>query len=445
VGGYVEGTTQMLPAVSLPLIEGSELLRAITIPLFTGAIGYVINWTGVWMLFYPVRFAGFRLPGLAPLVTLLPRRVQQVPGFMHGAVGWQGIIPSRAAKMGSIAVDKGIAKLGSPSEFYRQLDPERIAEHILATSRNDIRDVVERIMRREHGGLWDDLPPRAREAVHARVQEQLPVIVREVTEEIGDNIDQLLDVKLMVIRQMEERPELANRVFRDVGERELRLIVNLGFVFGLLFGIPVVGITILAPYWWVLPVCGVVVGWVTNLLAIHMIFEPVEPRHVGPLLLHGLFLRRQREVAGTYAGIIADDIVTIGNIGGQLMHGPRSDRTRRLLETSLRPAVDRAAGGTVTREAVRLAVGARQYETIRESVASEAATYTMTPLRDPEFNRRQSERVEELLSRRMREMSYPDFVELLRSAIREDEWLLYLHGAILGFGAGLVHLAIFGV
>jgi hypothetical protein len=69
----------------------------------------------------------------------------------------------------------------------------------------------------------------------------------------------------------------------------------------------------------------------------------------------------------------------------------------------------------------------------------------MTPLTDPEFNRRQSERVEELLSRRMREMSRPDFVELLRSAMRQDEWLLYRHGAVLGFGAGLVHLAIFGV
>ena len=27
----------------------------------------------------------------------------------------------------------------------------------------------------------------------------------------------------------------------------------------------------------------------------------------------------------------------------------------------------------------------------------------------------------------------------------EDEWLLVLHGAVLGFGAGVIHLAIFGV
>jgi uncharacterized membrane protein YheB (UPF0754 family) len=424
----------------------SHTIALISVPLFTGAIGYVTNWSGVLMLFYPVEFKGIRIPGLQSLSRFLPRRLQQVPiGLTMGKFGWQGIVPSRAAKMGSIAVDKGIAKLGSPTEFYRQLEPEAIAEHIIATSRQDVRDVVERILRREHPGLWDDLPPRVREGVHARVQEQLPEIVREVTDDIGHNIDQLLDVKLMVIRQMEERPELANRVFRDVGERELRLIVNLGFVFGFLLGIPVVLITLLFPHWWVLPACGVVVGWITNLLAIYMIFEPVEPRKFGPLLVHGLFLRRQREVADVYAGIIAEDIVTIGNIGEQLMQGPRSDRTRVMLEASLRPAVDRAAGGTVTREAVRLAVGSREYDTIKESVAAEAAHYTMTPLTDPDFSRRQSDRIEELLSGRMRQMSYPDFVELLRSAIREDEWLLYLHGAVLGFGAGLLHLAIFGV
>jgi uncharacterized membrane protein YheB (UPF0754 family) len=421
----------------------SETVKEISIPLFTGAIGYVINWTGVWMLFNPVRFAGFRMPGLAPLARLLPRKLQEIPGVMHGGVGWQGIIPSRAAKMGSIAVDKGIAKLGSPSEFYRRLEPETIAEHILATAQEDIRDVVERIMEREHGRLWADLPPRAREAVHQRVQEQLPAIVHEVTDEIGENIDQLLDVKLMVVRRMEEHPELANRVFQDVGQRELRLMINFGFVFGLVLGIPVVFITQAVPHWWVLPVCGVVVGWVTNLLAMELIFEPVNERRFGPVRIHGLFLRRQREVADVYAKIIADDIVTIGNIGEQLLEGPRSDRTRQMLETALRPAVDRATGPA--RSAVRIALGTNRYDAIRESVAAEAVDYTMTPLTDPEFNRRQSESVRTLISSRMREMSSPDFVEMLRSAIKEDEWMLYAHGAVLGFGAGLVHLAIFGV
>jgi uncharacterized membrane protein YheB (UPF0754 family) len=421
----------------------SHTLSLITVPLFTGAIGYLTNWTGVIMLFYPIRFAGWHVPGLSAMASLMPRKIQQIPGVMHGGVGWQGIIPSRAAKMGSIAVDKGIAKLGNPADFYKQLEPDKIAEHILATARGDIHDVVERIMTRDHPALWRDVPARVRDAVHARVQQQLPDIVRTVTDDIGENIDQLLDIKLMVIRHIEANPELANRIYLEVGKKELRLMINFGFLFGLLLGIPLAFITEgVLTQWWALPIGGVIIGYVTNWLGLWMIFEPVEPKKVGPFRLQGLFLRRQREVAEVYAKIIADDVVTLRHIGEELLGGPRADRTRQMIETSLRPAVDRAVG--FARSAVRMAVGARTYDAIRESVATEAVDYTMTPLTNPEFNRRQSEAVRTLVASRMREMPPSDFSEMLRSAMREDEWLLLLHGAVLGFGAGLAHLAIFG-
>jgi uncharacterized membrane protein YheB (UPF0754 family) len=421
----------------------NETISLLTVPLFTGAIGYLTNWTGVWMLFYPIRFAGVRIPGLAPLVALLPRKIQQIPGFMQGGVGWQGIIPSRAAKMGSIAVDKGIAKLGSPAEFYEHLDPEKMAEHMLASARGDIRAVVERIMEREHPQLWRDLPPRLREAVHDRVQQQLPEIIGSVTEEIGSHVDQLLDVKLMVIRHIEANPELINRVFLEVGRKELRFIINFGFFFGFALGIPTAILTeVVFHVWWLLPLSGVIIGYVTNWVALWMIFEPVEPRKLGGFTLHGLFLRRRPEIAEVYSGIIANDIVNMRNIGEELLHGPRSDRTRQMIEAALRPAVDRAVGPA--RPAVRVAVGTREYDRIRESVATEAVEYTMTPLTDPEFNIQQSSAVRALIEARMREMSYPDLVELLRSAMKEDEWLLLLHGAVLGLAGGLIHLGLFG-
>jgi uncharacterized membrane protein YheB (UPF0754 family) len=419
-----------------------EALGLITIPLFSGAIGYVTNWSGVWMLFQPLRFRGVRVPGLAALARVLPRKVQEIPGIMHGGLGWQGIIPSRAAKMGSIAVDKGIAKLGSPADFYEQLDPERIAEHIVATSQGDLRELVDRTMEREHPQLWRDLPPRVREGIHARVQRQLPEIVGDITRRIGQNIDHLLDVKLMVIRHMEARPELANRIFTEVGARELRFIINFGFVFGFLLGVPVIFLTKAVPHWWVLPIAGTIIGYATNWLAISMIFEPVEPRRIGRFAWQGLFLRRQEAASDVYAHIIADEIVTVANIGQELMEGPRSDRTRALIRAALRPAIDRAVPA---RDAVRVAVGTREYDAIRETVASEGVDYTITPLTDPEFNRRQAGPVRELLAGRMRQLPADDFAEMLRSAMREDEWLLVLHGAVLGFGAGLVHLAIFGV
>jgi uncharacterized membrane protein YheB (UPF0754 family) len=421
----------------------STTLSLITIPLFTGAIGYVTNWSGVWMLFYPVRFAGVRVPGLAALANVMPRRIQQIPGLGQGGIGWQGIVPSRAAKMGSIAVDKGLARLGGAGDFYRQLDPEAIAEQILVTARGEIHDLVERIMERERPRLWRDLPPRVRAAIHARVEQQLPEIVRTITEEIGTHADDLIDVKLMVIRRLEANPALANRIFLEVGRKELRFIVNFGFFFGFLLGVPTAFLTQeVLTQWWVLPIAGVLIGYTTNLVGIRMIFEPVEPRRLGGLRVQGLFLKRQPEVAGVYADVIAHGVVTMANVADDLMHGPNSDRTRQLIEGALRPAVDRAVGRA--RPAVRVAVGSREYETIRASLAVEAADYAVAPLADAEFDARQSDGVREFVAARVREMGPAEFSEMLRTAMREDEWLLYLHGAVLGFGAGLLHLAIFG-
>lgn len=426
------------------MLDDPRLLsHLISIPLFTGVIGYITNWTGVLMMFAPMRFHGVRLPGLRLLYPYLPRRVQVIPAITpEGRFGWQGIIPSRVAKMASISVDKALLKVGSIGDFYREFEPDRIAEHLATTARGEIREVIERVMEREHPRLWQDLPPVVRAAVFARIEQRLPVIIRGLTDELGEYIEQLIDAKLLVIRYFEAHPELLNDMLREVGRKELRFMQNFGFYFGFPMGIGLVFLVEAFPHWWVLPLGGAVIGWVVNWIGLKLIFEPVFPRKVGPFTLHGLFLRRQPEVSDVLAEIIANDVITMENVGDELLHGPRSDRTRQLLETSLRPAIDSAVG--FARSAVRVGLGSRRYDRIRDAVAAEAVTFA-SALGDKEFGRQQSRRIRSFVAGQMRQLPYDEFNELLRSAIKQDEWLLFVHGGALGIGAGLVHLAIFGV
>ncbi|HJR90271.1 MAG TPA: hypothetical protein VJ782_08970 [Aeromicrobium sp.] len=418
-----------------------DWLHIVTIPLFTGVIGWLINWSGLWMLFSPVNFYGFDVPGLKAIARVLPRKLQEIPGIMTGGVGWQGIVPARAAKMGSIASDKAIAKLGTPAEFYKQLEPDKIAEHIVTVFEPDMPQMITEVMEREHPRLWRDLPEPGRQAIIARVQQQMPTVVRGITEEIGVHIDQLLDPKLLVIEHFRKNPELVVRVFRDIGQRELNLMVAFGFIFGFLLGIPVAVIDHWFGLWWLLPLLGVVVGWVTNALGMWLIFEPVEPKKILGIKVHGLFLRRQDEAAEVYARIIADDVITLERIGDFLMDGPRGDRTRQMIATAMGPAIDKAAGPALG--AVRIAIGRRKFDNIRSGIAVEAVDRTITPFKDPDFSRKQSDKIRTLFARRTKELPPHDFVEMLRSAIKEDEWMLYAHGAIMGFAGGVIHLAIF--
>jgi len=54
-----------------------------------------------------------------------------------------------------------------------------------------------------------------------------------------------------------------------------------------------------------MPLAGFLVGYLTNFLALKMIFEPIFPVYVCGIKFQGLFLQRQREVSKEFAKVQA--------------------------------------------------------------------------------------------------------------------------------------------
>ena len=421
---------------SLPDVQWQLVL----IPLITGVIGYGTNWVAIRLLFYPTDFVGLSLPGLKALAPALPRKIQQIPGVVEGRVGWQGIIPSRSARMGTIAAEKGIAKIGTESEFYERFDPDRIATHIVTESREEIRDLTDEVIRSEYPELWRNAPESTKEFIHARVEDRFPHVAEEITAQIGENIDELLDINQMIATHLDRNPHLINRIFLEVGDRELSFIVNSGFYIGTFLGLFSIPLFLYIDAWWVLPACGVAVGYLTNWIALNIIFRPIEEYKIGPFRLQGLFIKRQPTAAEKYAEIVADEVVTIGNVADNLMHGSQSDRTRKMIRDAIRPEVDRSVG--LAAPIIRMTTGNEQYERLREAFAEESVDQTIDPLHDPEFNDERSDAIEGWMAERITRLPPEGFVELLRPAFEEDEWMLILLGAVLGFVAGCIQLLV---
>lgn len=414
--------------------------RLLLIPFITGLIGYATNWVAIRFLFYPIDFVGIRVPGLKRLAPLMPRKLRQIPGMMEGRLGWQGIIPSRSEKMGSIAAEKGVAKIATEREFYEALDPEEISAHMVQNSQEEIRQLTDEVLRKEYPELWRSIPRQVRELIHARVEDQLPEIADNITEQIGENINEVLDANEMITDHIDRNPELGNRMFLEVGDRELRFVINSGFYIGTFLGVFSIPLFLSIDRWWVLPLAGVAVGYMTNWIALRLIFYPIRERRVGPFRLQGLFVRRQQAAAETYAKIVAEEVVTVGNLAYNLLHGSRADRTRKMIRDAIRPEVDRAVG--LAGPVVRITSGGEQFERVREAFAEEGIDRTISPLHDPAFNEERSAAIEQLIKERMRELPPEEFIGLLRPAFEEDEWMLVVLGGILGFVAGWLQLLV---
>ena len=201
------------------LLAYPDFWKYVSIPFIAGTVGWTTNWMAVQMTFYPLEFLGIR------------------PFF-----GWQGIIPSKVEKMAGIVVDKALSKLGSLDEFFREMEPEKIADHLTRTIQLRIEEYTDEVMTERNAVLWENLPLLVRKRVYSRARRAIPAVMDNVVDDISRNLDNLVDMKHMVITQMSEDKQLMVQMFREVGDPEFRFVTNSGLYFGFLFGlIPKIG------------------------------------------------------------------------------------------------------------------------------------------------------------------------------------------------------------
>jgi hypothetical protein len=433
--------------------QSKFVIDVVSIPIFSAIAGVLTNWTGVLMLFAPTRFTGFYVPGLKTLFPFLPRKLQILPIFAPGGIlGFQGFVPARAEKMASFISDKALVKIGSPSDFYRELDPDALAAHMAKTGRPLLRPMVNDLMAREHPQLWNDLPPRMKELVFRQLEARFPEITQRAFEQIGDNIDQLVDIKLLAVGHMRRHPELLKYIFYSMGAPELRFMTKIGVLgapMGLLLALYLqvhehIPVLHYIPPWLVVLLGAAVIGIVVNIIAIRVVFTPGEakPRYKC-LWKQAKLAKRQPEAAAGLGHVFGHTVITLENVTREVLSGPRGDRTMGVLEDVLRKEIGSVLGPVSS--VVRAAVGTTEFDAIQAGAAGGLMVEIVPALtQDEEFTRTQSGRVEKFCTAALRALSPGEFMDMLYSAVEQDAWLLYAHGGFLGIFVGAVHLLIFG-
>ena len=379
------------------------------IPFIAGFVGWGTNWLAIQLTFHPVEFVG-------------------IPPFL----GWQGIIPSKVEKMANIVVDKTINRLGTLSELFKEMEPEKIALHITEVSMSRIEEYTDDVMTEKNAVLWENLPNILKQRVYSRARKQIPVVMDNLIQDMSENIEDLVDIKHMIITQMSSDKELLNRVFKEVGEREFKFVINSGFVFGFLFGIIQMVVWILYPQAWVLPAFGFFVGYATNWLALNLIFRPLNPVKFGPWIIQGLFLKRQKQVAEVFCHIVTREVLTLKHLMHAMLNGPKKERAKALITKHIKPIIE----GGVVKMAAQLTVGPSGYMHLKKSIEAKAITLSTEPLDDPVFNEERAGLVAQLFQERMENLAPNEFQDLLRPAFEEDEWMMTLGGGVLGLLVG---------
>ena len=404
----------------------------IAIPFIAAFVGWFTNWLAVQMIFYPVKYRGIPF-----------YRWKEVP---LGVIGWQGIVPCKTVPMTEAMVEMVTTQLLSIEDVFRRLDPRKVAQllepEVPKLGMSIVEDIVQETIPKTSlskssspllinsiislpKAIIIGLPSQTKDLLHHFNHQFL----KGFTVAMQDNIDKLFNIRNCVVNQMVLDRAKLGQLFQKCGEKELEFLTNSGLWFGFILGLIQMSVALFWENPWSLSIGGGIVGLATNWLALKWIFEPVNPTKIGPFILQGQFLRRQKEVAKEFSKFFANKILTSEKMFDSIMtDGETGPIFQQLFSDHLLKFVSTVSGGlkVMPEPEVMKMAASRAIEKLPQHLG------VLHSYVDETLNLETSLRIA------MEKMSSAKFERVLHPIFEEDELTLILAGAALGFAAGLV-------
>jgi uncharacterized membrane protein YheB (UPF0754 family) len=189
---------------------------------------------------------------------------------------------------------------------------------------------------------------------------------------------------------------------------------------------------------WILPVAGFLVGWVTNWIALKVIFQPIEPRNICGYSLQGIFLKRQVEVSEIFARVVCVEILHIKAIWTAIFNGRLSKNFFAMLR-----AHTLVFTGKLVAEIEPLAIaamGSAKFLQMKEDIAQKVLEKLPSVIDASYEYTQEALGMESTIREKMAELPPAEFEGVLHPAFEEDEIQLIALGGVLGAIVGVIQL-----
>ncbi len=188
-----------------------------------------------------------------------------------------------------------------------------------------------------------------------------------------------------------------------------------------------------------IPLVGALIGWVTNMLAVKLIFWPQEPLRLWgySLGLQGLLPRRRKELARSIGKTVEAELLSFDDLVGQV----RNIKTTRRLSA----AVKEAAQETIMQRTPGIVPNALKKmfaETVAESLRKQTPKIIGWLTDEVALAARGEIKISHLVEERMNSFPLKDLEQVVfRVAAKEIKHITVL-GGVLGFVIGVLQVGV---
>lgn len=364
------------------------------------------------MLFYPQKYAGLR------------------------PFGWQGIIPANSQKMAEMSVDLMVGTLLKIDEIFARLEPRTISAKVSPQLKKISVQIIDEAMEAQAPTLWKKLPETQKQKVYIEIRKKFPSIVEKTFRDINKNITKIIDFKKIANETLQNDNSFVSNIFLDVGKKEFKFIERSGLVLGGIFGLIQLGVIIYFDDWWIFTIAGIIVGFLTNYVALQLIFKPVEEKKFLGIKLQGLFLRRQKEVAKKYSNAVTEKMLTTEQLFDAIFKIGNKNVVEKIIEKNIGKLIDLTIYDVSSffriffdKKKIDIIKNIATYRFLQEVPIAMTVTHSYAE---------KKLKTQQTIEEKMANLPSKDFVNFLHPIFKQEEWKLIIAGAFLGGLAGIV-------
>jgi uncharacterized membrane protein YheB (UPF0754 family) len=383
----------------------------LSMPLVAAFVGYTTKLLAVQMLYRPIEFIGV------------------------GPIGWQGVIPRRAGKTAALTIQMLTDKLLRPEELLDEIDTKQAVDDLREPLTRTIDALARDLAGRVRPGLWDSIPAAGRQAVLSRVHAAVPGVVDNLLAEMKADLPRFVDLQYLAITTLVKNKDQLNELMQAIGGAAMKFIRRSGIYFGFAIGLVQMVAWGLLHNPWIMPTFGFITGFASDWLALNLIFIPREPKKLlGFIPVQGVLHTQRDDVTRNYAHMLASDLFSVDVLLEALLHGPTSERIFAAIEKEVSAALDTQAG--IAKPVIILAIGTKRYRQAKDTIVRMLLDRLPETMQDAKDYTAKTLDIENLIVDKMNTASPTQYEAILRPVFKDDEMLMIIIGAVLGFLVG---------
>lgn len=190
---------------------------------------------------------------------------------------------------------------------------------------------------------------------------------------------------------------------------------------------------------YLLPFIGALTGWVTNWIAVKMLFHPKEPKNFGLFKIQGVFPKRQKVMAEKLGNIVANELFSIDDVVAKMKN---ADNTEVLgfVESKIDDFINIKLQASMPM--LSMLLNADLKAKIKNTLMTEIEEVIPGVIESYANKLKTEVDVKAIVKEKVTNFSSDKLEEILVSIMKKEFKFIELLGGVLGFIIGLIQLAL---